>query len=204
MAIEVAHSFSNSSAYFVSYLIRTVSELLVRTIVDDKRLVLFDSSFVQVAIALLAWLMVYGFPIIQKDEFIYCPVHDYYYECAGHPQQFYMYVLFVTIAILAVYIFCCAFNVLWLFVPQLGSLSGVMRKYKNEFKKKTASQSDLATDQELLGDLYDVYYNNKDLKLLLDLLAASSGIAPCLRILCLFDKELRFGFAIGSDFKKLL
>ena len=50
----------------------------------------------------------------------------------------------------------------------------------------------LISDEELLGDLYTVYYNNKDLKLLLDLLATSSGIATSLRVLALFDKNLRF------------
>ena len=49
-----------------------------------------------------------------------------------------------------------------------------------------------------MGDLHDVYYNNKDLKLLLDLLAASSGIAPCIRILCLFDKNLRQMAKVGN------
>merc|ERR1712038_992318 len=70
----------------------------------------------------------------------------------------------------------------------------MMRKYKTEFKKlQKQSQSDLPrmTDQELLGDLYDVYYNSRDLKLLLDLLATSSGVAPCLRLLCLFDRNMR-------------
>ena len=47
------------------------------------------------------------------------------------------------------------------------------------------------SDKEILGDLYDLYYNNRDLKLLLDLLAEGSGIAPCLRLLCLFDRHLR-------------
>ena len=50
----------------------------------------------------------------------------------------------------------------------------------------------LISDEELLGDLYNVYYNNRDLKLLLDLLATSSGIATSLRVLALFDKNLRF------------
>ena len=63
-----------------------------------------------------------------------------------------------------------------------------MRKYKKEFKKLN---HDAKTDQELFGDLYDLYYNNRDLKLLLDLLATSSGVAPCLRLLCLFDKKMR-------------
>ena len=73
--------------------------------------------------------------------------------------------------------------------------------------------------RELLGDLYDFYYNrfvyicsylftllqkkinivndfffsgcSRDMKLLLDLLAATSGIAPCLKLLCMFDRNLR-------------
>ena len=42
-----------------------------------------------------------------------------------------------------------------------------------------------------MGGLYSVYYNNRDLKLLLDLLAESSGIAPSIRIMSLFDKDFR-------------
>ena len=44
------------------------------------------------------------------------------------------------------------------------------------------------TDKELLGDLYDIYYNNRDLRLLLDLLATSSGVAPAISVMTLFDK----------------
>ena len=77
----------------------------------------------------------------------------------------------------------------WLFFPCFGSLSSLMKKYRTQFKK--ARSDTRISDRELLGDLYDVYYNSRDLKLLLDLLAASSGIAPCLRILCLFDKNMR-------------
>ena len=32
---------------------------------------------------------------------------------------------------------------------------------------------------------------SRDMKLLLDLLAATSGIAPCLKLLCMFDRNLR-------------
>ena len=49
----------------------------------------------------------------------------------------------------------------------------------------------MTTDEQLLGDLYSIYYNNRDLKLLLDLLAESSGIAPSIRIMSLFDKKFR-------------
>ena len=40
----------------------------------------------------------------------------------------------------------------------------------------------------MLGDLYDIYYDNRDLRLLLELLATSSGVAPAIAIMTLFDK----------------
>ena len=141
------------------------------------------------ALGLIIWLFIRGIPTIQDEESIYCPISEYYYHCSGHPQRFYLWVLLTTIAILAVYIFCCAYNLAWLFFPCFGSLSSVMKKYKTQFKKSRADTR--ISDQELLGDLYDLYYNNKDLKLLLDLLAASSGT--------FITKRVR----VGSIFKKL-
>ena len=47
------------------------------------------------------------------------------------------------------------------------------------------------SDREVLGDLYDIYYNNRDLRLLLDLLATSSGVAPAIAIMTLFDNVSR-------------
>ena len=44
------------------------------------------------------------------------------------------------------------------------------------------------TKREAMGDIYDIYYNNKDMKLLLDLLATSSGVAPALAVLTILDK----------------
>ena len=42
-----------------------------------------------------------------------------------------------------------------------------------------------------LDEMDKYYYNNKDLKLLLDLLATNSGVVTSLRVLALFDKSLR-------------
>ena len=43
----------------------------------------------------------------------------------------------------------------------------------------------------LVEGLKRIYYDNRDTQLLLDLLTASSGIGPCLKLLCLFDKSLQ-------------
>ena len=40
----------------------------------------------------------------------------------------------------------------------------------------------------MLGDLYDIYYDNRDLRLLLELLATSSGVAPAICLFSIFDK----------------
>lgn len=78
--------------------------------------------------------------------------------------------------------------------------------YRQE-KRKNAKE--IMTDAELLGDLYTTYYNNTDLKLLLDLLAESSGVAPSLRIMALFDKEFRrqsepFDLRVNSNSSKII
>uniref|UniRef100_A0A0K2U8T8 Uncharacterized protein n=1 Tax=Lepeophtheirus salmonis TaxID=72036 RepID=A0A0K2U8T8_LEPSM len=167
-AIEVLHSFSSSSNFFVCYLVRTVIETVVASL-------------------LLAWLIFMGFPSMQRDEFIHCNVHGYHYECAGHPQEFYVYVLLVTVAILVVYLFCCLYNFVWLLMPQLGSLSRVMSKYRTMLRKRYDGNEDTT----ILGELHWIYFNNRDLKLLLDLLATSSGVSQSISLLTLFDQSLR-------------
>jgi len=101
-----------------------------------------------------------------------------------------MYVTFIVLVILVTYIFCALYNLAWLTFSNLGALSRVMSRYRT-LQRKTKGKDKLLSDKELLGDLWDVYYNNRDLKLLLDLLAESSGISTALRIIALFDKRLR-------------
>jgi len=170
-AIEVSHSFNNSSHYHLSYVLRTVGELVV-------------------ACALFAWLGFRGVPSIGKKPFILCNVYETRFECAGHPQQFYMYVTFIVLVLLVNYILCALYNLAWLSFSRLGVLSRVMTKYY-ALQRATKGKDKLLSDKDMLGDLWDIYYNNRDLKLLLDLLAESSGIATALRILALFDKSLR-------------
>ena len=85
------------------------------------------SEFVA-ATSLLVWLCGYGIPQIGKDKFIKCNVYGIWYECAGHPQEYYFFVLIMAILILVVYLYCTIYNILWLAVPQLGQLSRVMRR----------------------------------------------------------------------------
>ena len=63
-----------------------------------------------------------------------------------------------------------------------------MRVYKKN-KRKEAAQKDneKPVDAKILGDLYEIYYQNRDAKLFLELLAMSSGVAPAISVMALFD-----------------
>lgn len=168
-AIELRLSFNHSNSYFVSYLARTVIEVIF-------------------ALLLLVYICAEGLSILSHADTIICDVHGYFYECSGQPAQFYVYILYITIIITCVYILCNIYNLIWLTLPQFGKLSRLMTTYK---KNMRAREGDSKTDKELLGDLYDIYYNNRDLRLLLDLLATSSGVAPAISVMTLFDKGFR-------------
>ena len=59
----------------------------------------------------------------------------------------------------------------------------------NNYRKLVKEQADKTLSRkEALGDIDDIYYNNRDMKLLLDLLANSSGVATALAVLSVFDK----------------
>ena len=63
-----------------------------------------------------------------------------------------------------------------------------MRVYKKT-KRKEAAQKDneKPVDAKILGDLYEIYYQNRDTKLFLELLAMSSGVAPAISVMAMFD-----------------
>ena len=139
-----------------------------------------------VASILLVYMGWRGLPVLKYSNIIICDVHSYYFECSGQPAQFYVYSLYITCTITIVYILCNVYNLLWLTFPCFGKLSRLMSTYKANMRERVGDS--MKTDKQLLGDLYDIYYNNRDLRLLLDLLATSSGVAPAIAIITLFDK----------------
>lgn len=199
--IEMSHSFTSQDNFFLSYLVRTIVELLF-------------------AIFLLGWLCVYGVPIMYNEELIACNVYGKMYECAGHPQTFFMWILGFTIIILVLYILCCIHNIWWLVLPEYRGLTKMMKRYAEQSqiaRKQKKQQIGVKIDEETgngVGTIHKedeeeddndyeqdnldtFYFKNPDLKLLLDLLAVSSGVAFSLRILVLFDKNLRLKFQPG-------
>jgi len=168
-AVEVRQSFRKNNNYYYSYLIRTLMEIIVAT-------------------ALLLIMCIEGFPSIIVRDTIHCDVHGYFYECSGAPHQFYLYILWITVIIDALYVIANLYNLLWLICPGIGELDKVMNKYRENLLH---TNKDGKSEEELLGDLYHIYYNNRDLRLLLGLLATSSGIAPAIAIIALFDKPFQ-------------
>ena len=72
--IEVSHSFTSSHNLYTSYMVRTILELFL--------------SF-----GMLGYLAGYGFPLLVTSKLIKCDVYGKFYECVGHPQNFYIIVL---------------------------------------------------------------------------------------------------------------
>ncbi|XP_023321500.1 uncharacterized protein LOC111696181 [Eurytemora carolleeae] len=123
---------------------------------------------------------------------VYCNVHGVYYECSGIPHQFYLSVLLVALGLLALYLVSTFSTIAWLLCPFWGKLARMMRAYSYELRVAAAAEGkDNPTAKILMGEMYQIYYNNRDLRLLLDLLAATSGLAPCLRVMALLDKSFR-------------
>jgi len=168
-AVEIRQSFKNSNTFFISYLLRTILEIIV-------------------AFILLIYSIIEGIPILDDSNSIVCDVHGYYFECSGQPAQFYKYILYFTIVITSGYILCNIYNLMWLTMPCFGRLSRLMTTYKSNMRELAGPDK---SDADMLGDLYDIYYNNVDLRLLLELLTTSSGVAPAIAMMTLFDKGFR-------------
>ena len=61
------------------------------------------------------------------------------------------------------------------------------------------------TDAELLGDvIYKIFYQNKDLNLLLVLLASASGLANAFHLMVLFDEDFRLISSVSQYYICLL
>ena len=157
-AIELSYSMRKTRSYFYSYLFRTVSEGLV-------------------ALSLLVYMVVRGLKILADSHDISCNVHGYNYECHGIPVTFYQFSLYATIAYTGIYTVCNCYNLLWLLFPCFGSLSRLMNSYINIKAEKGAGKG-----------VEDIYNNNLDLRLLLDLLANSSGVPTAISVLTLLDQ----------------
>ena len=168
-AINIKNSFQNSSGQYYGYLCQTLSLLAL-------------SSGFAIYIGAGGWMSFY------KAEVVICKTQlDYYYECHGIPYFFYLCSFYVSSLMVCAFILLQIYNLAWICFPQLSLLSRVMTTYKENMRSATTEQAGVS-DRELLGELHDIYYNNRDLALLLNLLASSSGVAESLVIMTVLDE----------------
>ena len=165
--VEVRQSFKDGNTFYASYITRTLCEFVI-------------------AILLFTYMGVSGVLELTKDEDVYCDVHGTWYECSGVPTQFYLYVLFVALALLVVYLISTFFTLVWLMCPCWGRLARFMSDYQMQLRRSANKAGIDMRQAELLGELHEIYYENNDLRLLLDLLAAATGLAPPLRYILIF------------------
>ena len=104
---------------------------------------------------------------------IWPQVHTRWYECTGHPVDFYQIILILVLILLGLYFLLNVYNLLWILFPSLTRLGRIMAVYKSNCGE--------------LGQLDDFYYKSRNPRLLLDLLCSSSGPALPLRSLALLE-----------------
>ena len=163
--VEVRQSFKEQGSFYKNYALRTLFEFLLSAIFS-------------------IYLGMFGMIEIQNEFEIVCQVQTSFFTCSGVPIEFYLYILLISLAILVVYILSTFFTLTWLLCPCTGSLAAFMRDYENLLRKsaeKTFGDENEFDRDELLGDMNAIYYENNDLRLLLDLMTATSGLARPIR-----------------------
>ena len=177
--LEVFHIkciFMDSSQFYYGYLFLTISLLALAS----------------------GFALYFGYgggAVFDEARAVICQTHQsYYYECHGIPYFFYLCSFYVSSAIMIAFIILQMYNLAWLCVPQMSQLWRVMDAYRTNMRR-SSSEAAALSDSQLLGDLHHIYYNNKDLSLLLNLLAAGSGVAESLVIMTALDK-VRLGVVI--------
>jgi len=167
--VQVEESFkTGENNYFVCYLARTVLELIVST-------------------CLLTWMTCYA-TISSNKDIIPCKIDRYLYACSGHPQQFYKYILTNAVIFILLYIITNIYNLFWIIKPDHSRLHTILRTYRDILAK--------GSNFRLMKRVEELYLDNPDLRLLLNLLAANKGVAAAISAISMFDKELHKSLSV--------
>ena len=108
--IEISNSFTDQNNLYVSYLLQTITKLLLTS-------------------GMLAWLIFRAAKIAAKSSYqgsVMCQVYEYWYECSGHPQKLYFFSAIVASAFLVMHITLNSINLVWLNFPNIGNMSSAM------------------------------------------------------------------------------
>lgn len=158
-AMELKYNLGKCKSYYYSYLWRTLLEMVV-------------------ALALLVYMLAFGHNMLTDDKVNICNVHGYYFECHGIPISFYIGALYVTAALTILYMFCSTYNLVWLVMDSFGLSTRLMRSYIAVKEAKGGGAQGIS----------QIYNNNRDLRLLLGLLANRSGLPTVISVLACLDQ----------------
>ena len=142
-AVELKHKLKYKKRdFFSAYLNKSVLELVI-------------------AGCLLLYMVVRGMSKLKGSRDVICNIHGFIHECHGNPTSFYQHTLYVSISCTLLHMICQLATILRLVCP-VGTFCRIMRKYRYQLVKSGKKTG--KTEQEVLGDLQDIYYNSKDLK----------------------------------------
>jgi len=158
---ELLSILGSTSKYYLSYLLRTVLSIIASVIpLVIMSLELADDER--------------NYKFFTNKAHI-CRVHGRFYECSGMPRDFYWGVGISFLVLLSLYLVINIWNLIWICVPSFSPFFTIMNKYKS-MNGKT--------------NLEKLYFNNRNVKLIMGLLSSASGVASPLRSLALMEKNL--------------
>ena len=153
---------TSKDVFYNSYLIRTVLELIVISL-------------------FFFYLLFIGIPvIIFSNNIIFCDVNGYFYACSGHPREFYKIVLSISLVIILLYILINVYNLSWILKPVRSKMSFIVCNIKNSMEKNIKEEDNYSFE--------DYFTKDKDLKILLDLLALNQDVGTAVAAFGLFNK----------------
>jgi len=108
---------------------------------------------------------------LDMDASIYCDVHDYWYECSGHPSSFYTVVNIAACILVLIFVTITFYSILWVLCPCL-----------HVFTKLEIFSAD--------NDESEMEGTSRDFRLLLNLLVMGAGLAPAITTISILDLKV--------------
>ena len=166
--VELLQSFASNSScnFFVAYVLRAVIEGIV-------------------ASGLLFSIIFFGI-IPNNPETWQCSIGTSEFLCANHRVEIYTAFMYLASIMLAIQAICAYGSLIW-FCPCFGKLDGIMSSLKFDLSEMRFHSGD---DNEHTIDIEELYYHDKNFKLMFDILSETNGVESCLQIFCLLDKNV--------------
>ena len=166
--VELLQSFaSNSSSnFFVAYVLKAIFGGIV-------------------ASGLLFGIVVFGIIPDHPDAW-QCSIGKLQYLCTNHKVEIYTAFMYLASIMLAIQAICAYGSLIW-FCPCFGKLDAIMSNLKSDL---TEMREEFEDDHEHTIDIEELYFHDKNFKLMFDILAETHGLESCFQIFCLLDKNV--------------